>query len=48
MTKDGHLVAFQIGRSTKAGAPVARELRALHDLRGTGNFDHVWFLGYEP
>ena len=41
-------IAVQVGRVTKAGLPVARELRALRDLRRTGLFKHVFFLRYIP
>jgi hypothetical protein len=43
---DGKTIAVQVGRRTIGGQPVAREARAMVDLRGTGNFDHVFFLEY--
>jgi hypothetical protein len=46
MERGGKRIAFQIGRTTKSGIPVARERRALADLRATGEFDHVYFLRY--
>jgi hypothetical protein len=46
MEREGSQIAFQVGRTTNAGLPVARERRALADLRGTGEFEHVFFLGY--
>ena len=33
---DGSMTYVNVGRQTKAGAPVAREARALEDLAGTG------------
>ncbi len=38
MERDGKTIAIQVGRKTKSGVPVARERRALDDLRGTGEF----------
>ena len=43
---DGKTVAINVGRATQAGQPVAREARALGDLRNSGEFDHVFFLEY--
>jgi RHS repeat-associated protein len=48
MERNGRLIAFQIGRTTRSGRPIARERRALGDLQATGEFEHVWFLGYGP
>jgi len=45
---DGSLVAFQIGRATTRGLPIAREARALADLRATGRFAAVVFVEYKP
>jgi len=46
MRPDGSLVYLNVGRVTKAGAPVAREARALQDLLGTGN--ETIFVPYHP
>ncbi len=46
LEKDGKTIALQIGRVTKSGIPVAREKRALADLRATGDFDHVFYIGF--
>ena len=43
---EGKTVAIQVGRATKGGLPVARERRALQDLRNSAQFDHVFFLRY--
>jgi hypothetical protein len=48
MEREGSLIAFQVGRTTKSGIPVARDRRALDDLRALGQFQHVFFLGYKP
>jgi hypothetical protein len=48
MERNRKTVAIQVGRTTKSGMPVARERRALNDLRGTGEFDHVFFVEYTP
>jgi hypothetical protein len=48
LARDGKRIAFQVGRVTKAGRPIARERRALGDLRATGEFDNVYFLKYRP
>jgi hypothetical protein len=48
MERNGKLIAIQVGRTTKSGIPIARERRALDDLRATGEFDHVWFVKYGP
>jgi hypothetical protein len=42
----GQHIVIQVGRRTLGGSPVAREVRALEALRGTGDFDHVFFIGY--
>jgi hypothetical protein len=39
-------IAVQVGRVTQALRPVAREIRALADLRATGLFKHVFYLRY--
>ncbi|MBA3403665.1 MAG: hypothetical protein H0U13_03110, partial [Gemmatimonadaceae bacterium] len=39
-------VAIQVGRATKSGRPVARERRAIDELRATKRFKHVFFLRY--
>jgi len=51
MEKDGKRIALQIGKRNKNGMPIARERRALDDLRayernGEGYFDHVFYVGY--
>ena len=43
--KDGSTLLVQVGRTTKSGAPVAREVRALNDLRGAGY--RTWFVRYD-
>lgn len=43
---DGSRVFVNVGRVTKAGAPVAREARALRDLSGTGT--ETIFVPYHP
>jgi len=37
-----------VGRVTKAGVPVARELRAIADLINSSLFDEVTFVPYFP
>jgi RHS repeat-associated protein len=44
--KDATRVFVNVGRATKAGNPVAREVRALHDLRATGI--ETRFVPYKP
>jgi RHS repeat-associated protein len=44
--RDGTRVFVNIGRVTKAGNPVAREVRALNDLRSTGV--EARFVPYKP
>ena len=44
-TKNGTIYLYQIGRTTKTGKPVARELRALRDL--SGHADRVYFVPYD-
>jgi hypothetical protein len=39
-------IGIQVGRETLAGAPVAREVRALRDLIKTGEFDILYFLSF--
>lgn len=48
MNRGDQWIAVQVGRTTKGGIPVARERRAMDDLRSTGAFDHVFFLRYKP
>lgn len=48
MERDGRLIAFQVGRTTGSGLPIARERRALADLRASGEFEHVFFLPFGP
>jgi RHS repeat-associated protein len=43
---EGKTVGVQVGSTIKSGQPVARERRALEDLRNSGEFNHVFFLGY--
>jgi len=47
MEKDGKQIAVQVGRTTQGGLPVSRERRAASDLRGSGQFSHVFVLGYD-
>jgi RHS repeat-associated protein len=47
MTNNGRTIAFQIGRRTRGGLPVWRERPALRELRGSGRFNHVFFIGFE-
>ena len=42
-TKNGVTRYYQIGKATKAGRPIARELRALRDL---GRVNPVYFVRY--
>ena len=44
-TRNGETVYIQVGRSTSSGDPIAREQRAIDDLRTTGNF--VLFFPYD-
>jgi hypothetical protein len=44
--RTGQVIAFQVCRATQRGLPVARERRALQEMRGSGSFDHVFFLQY--
>jgi hypothetical protein len=44
--KNGKTIAIQVGRRTFGGRPVAREARAIRDLRNTGEFNHVFFIRY--
>jgi len=46
MSKGGKRIAIQIGRVTKRGRPVARERRALADLRASGRFTRVIFIPF--
>jgi hypothetical protein len=48
VTRAGVTIAIQVGRTTAGGLPVAREVRALADLRSGDWFAHVFFLGYVP
>lgn len=48
MQRGSSTIAFQVGRATRGGLPVARERRAMADLQATGQFDHVFFLRYLP
>jgi hypothetical protein len=48
MEREGRTIAVQVGRATQAGQPVARERRAIADLRALGEFDHVFFISYSP
>jgi hypothetical protein len=40
-------IAIQVGRRTAGGLAVPRERLALWDLRRSGTFDHVFFVGYD-
>ncbi len=42
----GERIAVQVGRRNMNGTPVAREQRALRDLRSVPGFKHVFFIGY--
>jgi hypothetical protein len=44
--KSGKLIAIQVGRATKGNKPVAREVRAINDLRISKKFKHVFFFKY--
>ena len=47
MEKGGRKIAVQVGLATKKGRiPIARERRAISDLRALDDFDHVFFLEY--
>jgi hypothetical protein len=46
MERGAQQVAIQAGRVNAAGQAVTREVQALADLRGTGIYDHVFFLKY--
>lgn len=46
MERNGQQIAIQVGRVTGGGMPVPRERAARSDLRGTGQFSHVFFLRY--
>jgi hypothetical protein len=46
MEKNGKRIAIQVGRVKASGSPVSREVKALNDLRNSGQFNHVWFLRY--
>ncbi|MFI6680466.1 hypothetical protein [Kribbella sp. NPDC050470] len=46
MQRGESTIAIQVGRATRRGLPIARERRAIADLRRTGAFDHVFFLKY--
>jgi RHS repeat-associated protein len=46
MSKGGKRIAIQVGRVTKGGRPVARERRVLAELRASGHFTRVIFIGY--
>jgi hypothetical protein len=47
MQRNGEMIAIQVGKRTlRTQRPIARELRALSDLRDSGVFKHVFFLGY--
>jgi hypothetical protein len=48
LEKNGKTLAIQVGRVTTKGQPVAREIRALKDIRGAGAYDHVHYLPYHP
>jgi RHS repeat-associated protein len=48
MRKGGQRIAIQVGRVTKGGRPIARERRALADLRASGHFTKVIFIPYFP
>jgi RHS repeat-associated protein len=48
MRRGDQRIAIQVGRATRDGRPVARERRALQELRNTGEFDHVFFISYTP
>ncbi|WP_422858990.1 RHS repeat-associated core domain-containing protein [Flagellimonas sp. S174] len=46
--KKDKIIAIQVGRATKrTRLPIARERRAIKDLRDSGEFDHVFFLEYK-
>jgi hypothetical protein len=44
--KSGKLIAIQVGRATKGNKPIAREVRAINDLRISKKFNHVFFFKY--
>jgi RHS repeat-associated protein len=44
----GRTIAINVGRVTRAGIPVARELRAVADLINASVFDDVTFVPYFP
>jgi RHS repeat-associated protein len=46
LKKGDREIAVQVGRVTKGGLPVARERRAIDDLRASDRFRHVFFLRY--
>ena len=46
LEKHGLYIAIQVGRSTRAGLPVAREVRAMTDLIDSTVFDDVIFVPY--
>ena len=47
LEKGNKRISIQIGHATEVSRlPVARERRAIADLRALGDFDHVFFLKY--
>jgi len=46
MRKGDRTIALQVGRVTQAGQPIARERRAIEDLRRLDAFDNVFYLRY--
>lgn len=45
--ESGKTIAIQVERATKGRNLVARERRAIEDLRRCGEFDHVFFIEYK-
>jgi hypothetical protein len=46
-TKDGESRGVNVGRTGADGLPVTREIEALNDLRGPGNFQMDPFVPYD-
>jgi hypothetical protein len=44
--KTGKFIVVQVGRITKSSLPVAREVRAMADLKNLNLFEHIFFLKY--